>query len=152
MDRPLRKVRAARTGGKRMRLRRHYLVGTDRRAVRRRARRSRPTKDEAEALDPCLPVWCVEERGVALYVQDRHREAIEQLCALPFQTKRSRLYQIAARMALGEIDQAQKLARTALALQPDLTTKYVRDQEWYRDRDLLEKLVQRLIEAGVPRR
>jgi TolB-like protein len=106
--------------------------------------------DQAEALDPYLPVWCVEERGAALYVQERYREAADHLCALPFQTRRSRLYQIASRMALGETDQAQKLARAALAAQPDLSVKYVRDQEWYRDRAVREKLVQRLIEAGVP--
>jgi adenylate cyclase len=80
----------------------------------------------------------VEERGIAFYAQQRYREAIEHLSALPFQTRRSRLYQIAARMALGETDQAQKLARAALALQPDLCTKYVRDQEWYRDQEVLE--------------
>jgi adenylate cyclase len=108
--------------------------------------------DEAEALDPYLPVWCVEERGVAFYAQERYREAMEHLCGLPFQTRRSRLYQIAARMALGETEQAQKLARAALALQPDLSTKYVREQEWYCDHAVLEKLAQRLIEAGVPER
>lgn len=47
-------------------------------------------------------------------------------------------------MALGETEQAQKLARAAL------TTPYVRDQGWYRHSDVLEKLVQRLVEAGVP--
>jgi adenylate cyclase len=71
-------------------------------------------------------------------------------CAVPFQTRRSRLYQIAAEMALGETDQAQKLARAALAAQPDLSVKYVRGQEWYRDQAVLEKLVQRLIQAGIP--
>jgi adenylate cyclase len=106
--------------------------------------------DEAEALDPYLPVWCVEERGVALYAQERYREVIEQLGALPFQTRRSRLYHIAGRVALGEIDQAQRLARAAAQL--GLTVQYVRDQEWYRDRSTLEKLVQRLIEAGIPER
>jgi tetratricopeptide (TPR) repeat protein len=106
--------------------------------------------DEAEALDPYLPVWCVEERGIAFYAQERYREAVEHLCALPFQTRRSRLYQIAARIALGETDHAQKLARAGLVVQPDLSVKYVRGQEWYRDRGLLEKLVRRLIEAGVP--
>jgi adenylate cyclase len=106
--------------------------------------------DEAEALDPYLPVWCVEERGIALYAQERYREAIEHLCTLPFQTRRSRLYHIAARVAVGEIDHAQKLARAGAQL--GLTVQYVRDQEWYRDRSALEELVQRLIEAGVPER
>jgi adenylate cyclase len=108
--------------------------------------------DEAEALDPYLPVWCVEERGIAFYAQERYREAIEHLSVLPFQTRRSRLYQIAARMALGETEQAPKLARAAISAQPDLSTKYVRDQEWYRDRTMLDKLVRRLTEAGVPKR
>jgi adenylate cyclase len=106
--------------------------------------------DEAEALDPYLPVWCVEERGIALYAQERYREAIEHLCTLPFQTRRSRLYHIAARVAVGEVDHAQKLARAGAQL--GLTVQYVRDQEWYRDRSALEELVQRLIEAGVPER
>jgi TolB-like protein len=106
--------------------------------------------DEAEALDPYLPVWCVEERGIAFYAQERYCEAIAHLSALPFQTRRSRLYQIAAHMSLGEKDQAQRLARAALAVQPDLTTKYVRDQEWYRDTTVLGKLVERLMEAGIP--
>jgi len=87
--------------------------------------------DEAEALDPYLPVWCVEERGIAFYAQNRHREAVDHLCALPFQTRRSRLYQIAAWTALGEADRAQKLARCALAVQPDLDVKYVENQELY---------------------
>jgi hypothetical protein len=32
-------------------------------------------------------------------------------------------------MALGETDHAQKLARAALAAQPDLSVKYMRGQE-----------------------
>ena len=106
--------------------------------------------DEAETLDPYLPVWCVEERGVALYAQERYREALEQLATLPFQTRRSRLYQIASAMALGETERAEKLTRSAIAVQPDLTVGYVRAQEWYRDRAILDKLVERLVAAGVP--
>jgi class 3 adenylate cyclase/TolB-like protein/Flp pilus assembly protein TadD len=108
--------------------------------------------DQAEALDPYLPVWCVEERGIALYVQGRYAEAAEHLGGLPFQTRRSRLYQIASRVALGETDRAQALARAATAVQPDLTVDYVRAQEWYRDRAVLEQLVERVIAAGVPSR
>jgi adenylate cyclase len=120
----------------------HIFVGMPDRALK--------LLDEAEALDPYLPVWCVEERGIALYAQERYREAIEHLCTLPFQTRRSRLYHIAARVAVGEVDHAQKLARAGAQL--GLTVQYVRDQEWYRDRSALEELVQRLIEAGVPER
>ncbi|HEX8280928.1 MAG TPA: tetratricopeptide repeat protein, partial [Chthoniobacterales bacterium] len=108
--------------------------------------------DQAEALDPYLPVWCVEERGIALYVQGRYAEAAEHLGGLPFQTRRSRLYQIASRVALGETERAQALARAATAVQPDLTVDYVRAQEWYRDRAVLEQLVERVIAAGVPPR
>ncbi len=122
----------------------HIFVGMPRRALQ--------LLSEAEALDPYLPVWCVQERGVALYAQERYREAIKHLSAQPFQTRRSRLYHTAARVALGEIGEAQKLARAATQL--GLTVQYVRDQEWYRDRSrsTLEKLVQRLIEAGIPER
>jgi hypothetical protein len=59
-----------------------------------------PYPDETSALDLYLPVWCVEEWGVAFYAQERYREAIEHLCALPFQTRRSRLYQIGHHMSL----------------------------------------------------
>jgi tetratricopeptide (TPR) repeat protein len=106
--------------------------------------------DEADALDPYLPVWCVEERGIACYAQGNYSAAINHLALLPFQTRRSRLYQIASHVALGESDQARKLGRAALAVRPDLSVEYVREQEWYRDRQLLDKLMERLIAAGVP--
>ena len=106
--------------------------------------------DAAEVLDPYLPVWCEEERGVAYYAQGRYRDAADHLAALPFQTRRSRLYQVASRVALGEMEQAHNLARAALAAQPDLTVEYVRDQEWYRDASILQQLQERLVVAGIP--
>jgi hypothetical protein len=36
------------------------------------AERSLKLLDEAEALDPFLPAWCIEERGVALYALGRY--------------------------------------------------------------------------------
>jgi adenylate cyclase len=61
--------------------------------------RSLSLLEEAEALDPLLPVWCIEERGVALYALERYREALEAFGRLVFQTYRSRLYGAAALMA-----------------------------------------------------
>ena len=56
---------------------------------------------EAEALHPMLPVWCLEERGVALFNLGQYEEAISALSGLAFQTFRSRSYAAACAMALG---------------------------------------------------
>src|SRR5262249_41898414 len=64
-----------------------------------RADRSLALLDQADALDPFLPVWCVEERGIALYALERYQEALDALGKLVFQTYRSRLYRAAALVA-----------------------------------------------------
>jgi hypothetical protein len=45
---------------------------------------------------------------------------------------------------------SSELARAALAAQPDLSTKYVREQEWYRARKTVEKLIPTSIAVGAP--
>jgi class 3 adenylate cyclase len=106
--------------------------------------------DEADELDPFLPVWCVEERGAALYALDRFEEAIEASRGLPFQTRRSRLYRAASRLALGKVDRARRIIAEAVASAPDLTTEYVSQQETYRDPEVTRALIERLIAAGLP--
>jgi class 3 adenylate cyclase len=107
--------------------------------------------DEAEALDPFLPVWCVEERVAALYALGRFEQAAAAGRALPFQTRRSRLYRAASRVALGGLDRARQIVAEALAAAPDLTVIYVEQNELYRDREMKRLLVERLVEAGLPR-
>jgi adenylate cyclase len=107
--------------------------------------------DEADALDPFLPVWCIEERGVALYALGRHEEALDALGELVFQTYRSRLYRAAALMALDRPDEARKLVKEALAGQPDLTTSGFMSKERYRDLEKRQELSRRLEAAGLPR-
>ena len=91
--------------------------------------------DEAEELDPFLPVWCVEERVAALYALGRFEEAAAAGRALPFQTRRSRLYRAASRVALGDLDRARQIVAEALAAAPDLTVGYIQHYELYRDRE-----------------
>jgi class 3 adenylate cyclase/TolB-like protein len=107
--------------------------------------------DEAEALDPFLPVWCIEERAAALYALGRYDEALEAARALPFQTLRSRLYRAAARVALGDIERARRIVSEALALTPDLTSNFVLRNEFYRDEAAIPTMIDRLVEAGLPR-
>jgi adenylate cyclase len=113
--------------------------------------RSLALLDEAEALDPLLPVWCVEERGVALYALDRYEEALASLHRLMFQTYRSRLYRAAALIALGRADEASKLVKEAEAGNPGLTIANFTFKERFRDHEKRRQLRQRLKEAGLPK-
>ncbi len=107
--------------------------------------------DEAEELDPFLPVWCVEERVAALYALGQFEESLEVGRALPFQTRRTRLYRAASRVALGHLERARQIVAEALAAAPDLTTNYIQQYEFYRDRTVKRLLIDRLAEAGLPR-
>ena len=106
--------------------------------------------DDAEQLDPFLSVWCVEERAAALYSLDRFQEAIESARGLTFQTRRSRIYRAASRVALGDIDRARHIIAEAVASAPDLTAGFVRENETYRDSEVTRTLIERLTTAGLP--
>jgi adenylate cyclase len=112
--------------------------------------RSLSMLDEAEALDPLLPVWCIEERGVALYALERYHEALEAFGRLVFQTRRSRLYGAAALIALDRPDEAHRLAEEAQAGKPDLTATNFISRESYRDLEKRQALQGRLEKAGLP--
>lgn len=106
--------------------------------------------DQAEMLDPFLPVWCVEERGVALHVLGRFAEAIESLGKLTFQTNRSRIYRAAALVALNRVDEASRVVREAVGGKPDLTVSGFTSREHYRDPEKTRELGRLLTEAGLP--
>jgi adenylate cyclase len=112
--------------------------------------RSLALLDEAEALDPLLPVWCIEERGVALYALERYQEALEAFGRLVFQTYRSRLYRAAALIALDRGDEARMLVEQAIAGNPSLTTPKFMTKESYRDLKKRQTLQERLEQAGLP--
>ena len=108
--------------------------------------------DMAAALDPFLPVWCVEERVAAHYLLGRHGEALSVGRSLPFQTRRSRLYRAATRMAQGEIEHARRIIAEALVAAPELTAEFARYRECYRDPVVKQTLIDRLVAAGLPDR
>ncbi|CAN7412855.1 MULTISPECIES: adenylate/guanylate cyclase domain-containing protein [unclassified Ensifer] len=114
------------------------------------AERALELLDRAEMLDPFLPVWIVEERVASLYVLSRHDELFAVARALPYQTRRTLIYRIAARMARGDIDRARQLVAQIQALDPKLTAGYIRSQEFFRDRTITEALVDRVHAAGLP--
>jgi adenylate cyclase len=106
--------------------------------------------DRAETLDPFLPVWITEERVAALYALGRFEEMRRVALTLPFQTRRTLLYQVAASMACGNSERAEFLVRQALSLDPCLSAVYIRMQETYADESVTETLVERNCNAGLP--
>lgn len=107
--------------------------------------------DRAETLDPFLPVWITEERVAALYALNRHEDLCTVASTLPFQTRRTLIYQIASRVASGEVERARALVLQALALDPSLSAEYIAVQELFADKYVIENLVARACSAGLPR-
>lgn len=107
--------------------------------------------ENAIELDPFLPVWCIEERGVALYALGRYEEAVEALTALPFQTFRSRLYEAAVRAEMGDLEGARTAIEHALRIRPDLTVSEFLAMETYRSREEATRLRECLASLGLPR-
>ena len=106
--------------------------------------------EAAVAQDPFLPVWCIEERGVALYALGRFEEALAALGAMPFQTFRSRCYEAACRMSVADQAGASEAIAKALLIHPTLTASEFFHQETYQDKQQISHLHALLIAAGLP--
>lgn len=107
--------------------------------------------EKARTLDPLLPVWCIEEEGIAKIALGEYAAALTALGDMPFQTFRSRLYQCVALMALGRDDDAKVVVAQALATETDLTVaRFMRRESW-RDRKMYDQIAVWLVKAGLPR-
>ena len=106
--------------------------------------------EEAVVQDPFLPVWCLEERGIALFALERYEEALQALGEMSFQTFRSRCYEAACKMALGDRPEASLAIDKALQIHPTLTAAEFFYFETFRDRDQKANLQNLLEVAGLP--
>jgi len=106
--------------------------------------------EAAVAQDPFLPVWCIEERGVALFALRHFEEALSALGAMPFQTFRSRCYEAACRMSMGDQAGAKEAVTKALLIHPTLTVSEFFHYETFQDREQTSNLNDLLLAAGLP--
>jgi tetratricopeptide (TPR) repeat protein len=97
-----------------------------------------------------LPVWCLEEKGVALFNLGRYEEAIVALSSLAFQTYRSRCYAAACAMSLGDHERARKALAEAVGIRSDLTVSMLLNRESYRYPDDAARVRTLLTGAGLP--
>jgi tetratricopeptide (TPR) repeat protein len=107
--------------------------------------------EAAVAQDPFLPVWCLEERGVALFALRRFEEALSALGAMPFQTFRSRCYEAASRVSTGDQTGARQAVSKALQIHPTLTASEFCQKETYQDWEQISHLRDLLLTAGLPK-
>lgn len=108
--------------------------------------------ETASQLDSLLPVWCVEERGIALFALGRHEEAMRALDEIPHKSYRSRLYKCAALMESGRAAEAEAVMREALAINPELTAMAFMRKETWRDLAKRNRIRNDLVEVGLPQR
>ncbi|MEW9919507.1 adenylate/guanylate cyclase domain-containing protein [Marimonas sp. MJW-29] len=106
--------------------------------------------DRAEAMDPFLPVWVTEERIAALYCLGRYDEMMATAKALPFQTRRSRIYRVAVHMKQGEKEEAERLVATLLVDDPQINSDFIVFEDMYRDESIIDELVTSAQTAGLP--
>jgi tetratricopeptide (TPR) repeat protein len=107
--------------------------------------------EAAVAQDPFLPVWCIEERGVALFALRYFEEALSALGAMPFQTFRSRCYEAACRVSMGDQAGARQAVSKALQSHSTLTTSEFCQKETYQGREQISHLRDLLLAAGLPK-
>ena len=107
--------------------------------------------EKAEELDGLLPVWCIEERGIAHFSAGRFDQAVQALTELPSQTSRSRLYSCAALIELGRQEEAEVVMQKALAVNKELTAAQFIKKECWREPVIRHKLRKGLIAAGLPK-
>ena len=87
----------------------------------------------------------------ANYVLHRYKDALQAARRLAFQTRRTSLYRVACRVALGDIERAQSLLLEAIGTNPDLSEEFVLRNEHYKDSSITNELLGRLYQAGLPK-
>ena len=107
--------------------------------------------EKATDLDPLLPVWCIEEKGIAYFALGDFDKSLAALSELPFQSSRSRTYQCAALMALDRKEDARIAIKQAIATNSELTATYLMRKEFWRDPNMRKRILDSLVEAGLPR-
>ena len=105
---------------------------------------------DAEALDPLLPIWAGELMGAVLYASGLFDKALATLEGLQYLTMRSRLYAVVSLVALGRVEEAQRRVKEALINMPGLWVGPALFHERYQDPAQRQLLAQRLQQAGLP--
>jgi TolB-like protein/Tfp pilus assembly protein PilF len=106
--------------------------------------------DAASRLDPLVPSWQREIRGVVLYAGDRHDEVIGEVERMPRRSLVAALFEGASAAAVGDFAKARHAVAHATAIKPDLSAAWVGMALPFGDAARGEVFGARLREAGLP--
>jgi TolB-like protein len=106
--------------------------------------------DAASRLDPLLPWWQREIRGMVFYAGERHGEVLTEVGRMPRRTLWSATFEAASASAAGETAKAEHALAHAKAIKPDVTADWLGRALPFSDKSRAELFTVRLREAGLP--
>jgi adenylate cyclase len=109
--------------------------------------------EDAVELNPMFPIWYRYLMGAARHFSGRDDEALPILQKVRSANPRlipARLAMIAADLALGRKDEAAAEAKAVMADRPELSLQRFAQTQPFRDKELRQRYLESLREAGLP--
>jgi adenylate cyclase len=106
--------------------------------------------DAAARLDPLLPWWQREIRGMVFYAGDRHGEVIDEVARMPRRSLWAAMFEGASAAATGDIIKAKHAIAHAKAIKPDVTSDWIGIALPFSEAGRAQLFSARLHEAGLP--
>ena len=100
-------------------------------------------------LDPLLPWWQREIRGMVLYAGERHGEVVDEIARMPRRSLWAATFEAASASAVGDTDKAHRAIAYAKAIKPDVTSNWISMALPFSDATRADLFAARLQQAGL---
>jgi adenylate cyclase len=106
--------------------------------------------EAASRLDPLLPWWQREIRGMVFYTGEHHPDVIDEIERMPRRSLSAAMFEGASAVAIGDIARARHAIAYAKAIKPDLTADWVGMALPFSEPERARLFTARLHEGGLP--
>jgi adenylate cyclase len=106
--------------------------------------------EAAARLDPLLPWWQREIRGMVFYAGDHHRQVVAEVERMPRRSLWSAMFEAASASAMGDVAKARHAIAHARAIKPDVTADWIEIALPFSEAQRAELFTARLHKAGLP--
>jgi adenylate cyclase len=105
--------------------------------------------DAASCLDPLLPWWQREIRGMVYYAGERHGEVVDEIARMPRRSLWAATFEAASASAMGDTSKARHAIAHAKAIKPDVTSNWIGMALPFSDASRADLFTERLQQAGL---